>query len=272
MNGVHKVIKILAICFAIFIIMNIVGGIIFGISLFTNIEFLNNKVVVKEFEEKYQNVNNITIDVISTNLVIKAGNEFKVEANDLKSKFTSKVINGNLKIEEIKSWFLSGNVAGTITVYVPQEIAKLKIDAGAGRIQINQITTSDFDISQGAGSLTITDSKFGRSDIDGGAGEIKIYNSELNNVKLDAGVGKIDIESRITGNSKIECGIGEMNITLLGKQEDYRINAEKGIGSLKINNQEQKVDNMNYGIGDNVIKIDGGIGAINISYKDILVF
>lgn len=272
MSSIHRVIKILAICFAIFIIMNIVSAIIFAISALAGVEVLNNKIEVENFSEEYANIDSIRIETVSSNLIVKKGTRFKVEANGLKNKFSSRVTGGTLKVEENKSWFWSANTNGNITVYIPEEITKLKIDSGAGKIQIDDVIAQDFDIDQGAGSLTISGSQFEKADIDGGAGEIKVYNSELNNLKMDAGVGKIDVEASITGNSKIECGIGEMNVTLLGSRDDYRITAEKGIGSFKINNEEQKADNMTYGSGNNVIKFEGGIGAINVKYKDILVF
>lgn len=272
MSGVHKVVKVLAICLAIFIIMNIIGAIFGGLSLVTNIGISDDKVIVEKFSETYQNVNSVDVDTISSNLVIKSGSEFKVEASDLKNNFTSKVRNGTLKVEENKVWFLSDKSSGTITIYIPEEIAKLKIDAGAGKIQIDNIASRDFDLDQGAGSIVISNCKFTKASIDGGAGEIKLMSSELNNLDLDAGVGKVDVEAELTGNSKIECGVGEINMTLLGKQDDYRIIAEKGIGTVKIGSEEQKIDNMNYGTGNRIIRIEGGIGAITVNFKNEIIF
>jgi len=266
MSGVHKVIKTLAICLAIFIIMNIVGGIFWGLSLVTNIGISEDKVVVEKFAEIYQDVSSIDINTITSNLVIKPGSEFKVEASNLKNNFNSKLRNGTLKIEENKAWFLSSNPSGTITIYIPQEISKLKIDAGAGKIQVDNTVAKDFDLNQGAGSITISNCKFAKADIEGGAGEIKISSSKLNNLDLDAGVGRVNVEAEITGNSKIECGVGEMNIALIGEEDEYRIIAEKGIGSIKIDNEEQKVENMHYGAGNRTIRINGGIGAISVNF------
>ena len=263
MTCMQKVIKVLAIWLAIFIILNIVRGIVFGISLIGGVERKSNKNTTT-FMQTYENVNNIEIETVSANLIIKSGEEFKVEAYDMKNNFTSKLRNGTLKVEETKMWNLLNNLSGTITIYIPEDINRLKVDSGAGKIEVDDINVNYAKIDQGAGKLTIQNSKFNSSDIDGGAGEISIKSSELSNLKLDAGVGKIDLEAKILGNSKIECGVGEMNINLLGTEEDYSITAEKGIGRLQI----KGIERSSYGTGNNKIKLEGGIGSIEVNFKD----
>ncbi len=263
MTSIQKVIKVLAICLAIFIILNIVSGILFCLSFIGAMGKTSNN-NTKTFMQTYEDVNNIEIEIASANMIIKSGEEFKVEAYDMTDSFTSKLRNGNLKITETKVWNFVNNLSGTVTVYIPEEIDKLDIDSGAGKIEINDISTNYTRIDQGAGKLTIQNSKFGSSQIDGGAGETIIKSSELYNLKLDAGVGRIDLEAKILGNSKIECGVGEMNINLLGSEDDYNITAEKGIGRLRINGIERST----YGTGNNKIKLEGGIGSIEVRIKD----
>lgn len=89
-------------------------------------------------------------------------------------------------------------------------------------------------MTRGHGKLDIASSSFDRTKIDAGAGETVINDSKLNDLKLNAGVGRVEINGEITGDSRIECGIGEMDIVLSGAEENYKIVAEKGIGSLKI--------------------------------------
>lgn len=271
MNAFQKVIKIFAICLAIFIIVNIISGILFGLSIITNIGFVDtnvNSIEVENFSETYENIDKINIEVTTSNIVIKQGNEFKVEANNLSNKFSSKLENGNLKIKEGKMWLGNNDYSGLITIYIPSDIIldKLKIDSGAGKIEISDISVDEFDIDHGAGFLEISNSEFNKTDIDGGAGEIRIIDSVLNDLKMDAGVGKITVESEITGNSKIECGIGEMNISLLGDEDDYSITAEKGIGNIKINNKNHDTDTV-YGSGKNKLRIEGGVGSISVDFE-----
>lgn len=115
------------------------------------------------------------------------------------------------------------------------------------------------------GKLEIANCKFNETKIDAGAGETKIISTSLNDLRLDAGVGRIEIDGEITGESKIACGIGETDIKLEQDEGEYKIIAEKGIGSLKIKGQEQGTETT-YGNGKNIIKIEGGIGSIKVDF------
>ncbi|MCI9063594.1 MAG: DUF4097 domain-containing protein [Clostridia bacterium] len=266
MNGFQKVIKILAICFAIALIVNIFGVILSLVSFVIPMGNDDDS-SLKNFSEVYENVEKIDIDSTASNLTIKIGNEFKVEGNT-KGNIISKLNNGTLKVEEKTRWFWNNNYSGEIIIYVPEniELKDLTVDAGAGKINVDGINAEKFDMDQGAGTLSISNSKFNKADIDGGAGKIEITSSELNNLDFDAGAGKIDIESTITGDSKISAGVGEINITLLGNKEDYKIYTEKGIGSIKVDNEERSSDTY-YGEGQNKIDIDGGVGSITVNFK-----
>ena len=69
------------------------------------------------------------------------------------------------------------------------------------------------------------------------------------------------------GNSKIECGVGAVELNLLGNQENYQLNVEKGIGSIyvadKIYNNDDTIGN-----GNNHLKIEGGIGSIKVGFTN----
>ena len=77
--------------------------------------------------------------------------------------------------------------------------------------------------------------------------------------------GNADITSAIKGKSTINCGVGETNINLLGRQSDYTLDINTGIGSVTINNSDIK-GNTIIGNGQCKLEVDGGVGAINISF------
>jgi len=278
MNSFQSIIKIFAVCLAIFIIINIFSALLFGIGILTNILNVNNKydnnspqasVDYQKQVETYQDVREIKIELISAKLTITTGEQLKVEIDESDTNINSRLVNDTLKIEENKPWrFWNNTSSGNIILYIPEnmDLRKIKLDTGAGKINIEGIKAREIDINHGAGLLEISNSNFNEADVDGGAGRISIEASKLNNLDFEAGVGKIDINAEITGRSKIECGIGEMNIRLIGRQEDYNITAEKGIGSLKINGEEAS-SNITYGHGANTIKLNGGIGSIDVKFE-----
>ena len=54
---------------------------------------------------------------------------------------------------------------------------------------------------------------------------------------------------------------------LLGKRNDYQIIVNKGIGKVTIDNNDYK-DGSIVGNGYNKLNIDGGIGSINVNFKE----
>ena len=102
--------------------------------------------------------------------------------------------------------------------------------------------------------------------IDSGAGEVVIKDGSVNNLDLDMGIGKVKLNLEVIGNSEIDAGIGELNLVLLGNDDDYRINVDKGIGSIKFNGESVDAETT-VGNGDNIIDIDGGVGNINVDFR-----
>lgn len=267
MNGFQKTIKIFAILLAIMIIFSIVRAVTFGLSLVTDIGFEDNN--GKDFSEVYKDVESIDVKIASSNILIKSGDEFKVVANNVRSSFSSKLHDGTLKISDKKEWFINNHNAAEIIIYIPKNtnLEELNIESGAGKIEIENGSANTFEINQGAGLLKISNSKFNNVNIEGGVGSTEILSSILNDLYLEAGVGSIDIEAEITGKSKIECGVGQINLLLKGDESLYSITTEKGIGTIKINNERQS-NNQVYGNGKNKIKINGGVGEIRINFNN----
>lgn len=265
MTNLQKIIKIGAICLAIIIIINIFSLLISVFTTFTDINLYTDE--GETYKEEYSNVEKIEIDAISSSIIIEEGSTFEVTATNVNKSFSSNLKNKTLKIEENNNFLNLNKTNGKIVITVPTNtiLDELSIDTGAGKFTINNIKAREFDLSHGAGLLEITDSAFYETDIDGGAGKITITNTTLNNLELDSGVGQVDIEAFITGNSQISCGVGELNLKLLGNEEEYSIRTEKGIGTIKINNTEQK-NGAIYGNGSNKLEIEGGVGSINIDF------
>ena len=145
-----------------------------------------------------------------------------------------------------------------------EQIEEVKMDIGAGTIFIENLKTKNLYFELGAGTVTVdsmTVSKKMR--LNGGAGNIEINSGKIANADVDLGVGKTTIKSDFTGNSKIDTGIGELNLDLTLPKEDYKINVNKGIGEIRFNGKSIE-DDTSLGNGTNYIKVSGGVGGINI--------
>ena len=171
------------------------------------------------------------------------------------------------KIEEVnKKWIFNSNDVAKLILYVPEtfEFNKAEVEIGAGTTNIEKLKAKDLSLNLGAGAVKIQNCKAEKVDLECGAGKVEIENSSLGNLKLSTGVGEFSYNGYILGNSSIECGIGKLTLDLEGGEEIYSIEAEQGIGEIKLNGKKIE-DNKKYGSGENRIKVEGGIGEIQIN-------
>lgn len=280
MTTAQKVIKYLAIAFAIFLILNIISGIlwaifgvsfIFGLQNWENNEIREHSVITNyeysDIDTLNREIETLDIDIKFNSLIIKTGAEFKVEgdSNHIKCRQDNKTIH----IEETNHHWFQKNNSGEIIIYIPEnlEFEKVKISTGAGKIDIEKLETKRLSLEIGAGETQIRELDVkDKADINGGAGRVTILSGIINDLDLDMGVGKVELNAKLTGSTDIEAGIGELDVNINAPKEDYKIKASKGIGSITID-KEGISDDTIYGNGENYIKIDGGIGSIKIKFE-----
>lgn len=271
MSDIQRVIKYIAIAFAIYLVVMIIGGLLtFLGSMF--LFFGNDKSITKEmnmltFDNRYE-IKELNIDIKAASLIIEESENFAIKTNN---SYIS--LDQNKEILTIKEkshrWFRDNNESKLI-IYLPKSIQfdKFRIDAGAGKIEIDNIISEEINLSLGAGQVIIDNLEATKkSKISGGAGEMIIKNGLLNNLDFDMGVGHVKITSALKGDSDIDAGIGELEINILGPESDYELEVEKGIGRIEVNGKSLNNDSK-YGNGINKIEIDGGVGKIDIRYQD----
>lgn len=206
------------------------------IGITTGIEMLeenSNSEIVTAWEQEYTNISEMDIDLSLCKLDIRKGDTLKVNVSDVSDRFKCEANGNKLKIEDkrLNRNFLNmHNITPTVIIYVPENIQfdKVSIDTGVNDTNIEYLKTDKLDV--------------------------------------DMGVGKVILTSEVLKNADIECGVGKLELNLIGKQEDYRINAEAGLGNFEI--AGQKVSNhQTFGNGNALIKIEAGIGEVIVNFK-----
>lgn len=269
MSSAQKVIKYFAIFFAISLIVCIFSGIYQALGVVGGI--LTNNQDGKGLNIKhYPNSSNVlSVDVISSRLKIVEGDHFKIESD---SKYIiSKQDYNKLSVKEKNKGFFETRKNKVVTIYIPKDMVfdKVYISNKAGTIDIESMTTRELELEIGAGKVDIDEiTSLNNTNIESGAGKVTINSAKLNNLNLDAGVGKFTINGKLTGKAKIDAGVGDLSINLLGYKDDYGIYVETGIGNINIDGNKVK-DNTTYGIGNNKVDIDGGVGNINIRFLGV---
>lgn len=225
--------------------------------------------VVLDETKAYQvqnQISSLNIQLNAADFKIEKGDAFLVESN-LKYLSVSEK-NGVLTIvDNAKS--NSSYTDATLTLYVPSGIIfdSIDIETGAAKMIVGTLSANTIELVLGAGDVQIgmLNASSGAS-IKGGAGKINVASGIINNLDIEVGAGKLDLTARVLGDSEFEFGVGESNITLIGNKEEYKVDIEKGIGSITIDGSVV-TGTSSIGSGSNCIDIEGGVGAINLNFQ-----
>lgn len=273
MTSAQKIIKYLALCLATFLIFLIISsllGVFYSVSKILDVQ-KDNEVTMDKMSTvnfKTDDISSLDINLLFTNLIIKQGNNLYVETNNEKVHFDEE--NNSLKIKEDSRSILSKNNKGDLILYLPEnsQFKTVKIQAKAGKIQIENLVTDFLSLELGAGETSIQRLNVSENcKIESGAGKVSLLDGRIKNLDLDLGVGKFELTSSLLGSNKINAGIGSLELNLLGNKKDYLIKADKGIGTIHVD-EAVVSDDSTIGTGENTIKIDGGIGNIDVSFRN----
>lgn len=272
MTTTQKIIKYLAIAFALFLVISIFS-IIFGLSRKIISSINNDKKesgLLEEYTTISNNVNNIEsfkIDISNDDIEIKEGEKFEVKTNDPNVKFYHENSKVKIKSDKTFSWHLSNSSRGTIIIYLPNKfnISELDLNLGAGKIDIDKIFVETLLMDLGAGTMTAKEiNVYEKAAINGGAGNININSGTINNLNLKLGAGNASIQSDLTGSNTLTTGVGKLNLGLSRSKDNYKFDINKGLGSIILNDFNVSEDTL-IGDGDTKIKISGAVGNIIIN-------
>lgn len=275
MTTTQKIIKYLAIAFALFLVISIFS-IIFGLSR-EIISSINNDKKESKLLEEYttisNNVNNIEsfkIDISNDDIEIKEGEKFEVKTNNPDVKFYHENSIVKIKSDKTFSWHLSNSSRGTIIIYLPNEfnISELDLNLGAGKIDIDKIFVETLLMDLGAGTMTAKEiNVYEKATINGGAGNININSGTINNLNLKLGAGNASIQSDLTGSNTLTTGVGKLNLGLSRSKNNYKFDINKGLGNIILNDFDVSEDTL-IGDGETKIKINGAVGNIIINTSE----
>ena len=276
MTTLQKVIKYLALAFAIFLTVSIVGGILSAVgllgSLFSDDDAEWGDVIgeTKTYTVSSE-ISDLNIQINAADFYIKEGNSFSVESNLKNLEVDEK--NGCLTLKDLTKIKLNGSNAyenAVLTIWVPVGTVfdNVNIKTGAGRFTVDSLSAATIGFELGAGDVTISKLIAEKSaNIEGGAGRITISNGAIKDLALKMGMGQLNLTAALTGDSELELGVGESNITLLGSKDDYELDIEKGIGNITVDGKNVTAFGSS-GNGANEVDIHGGVGAINVRFNN----
>lgn len=263
-NKNNRIIKTFAFILAAIVIISMLGG-IYALCITVFDLFQSNQI---ENQIQYDSLmSSLDIDLKTANLEIKLGDKLLVSTTN--KYVTTYQNNNNIVIQEKKHSLLSKD-NNKVIITIPNNFLLdiVEIDITSGSIKIDKLETKRLNLDLGSGTtkinnLLVTD----KTKIDCGSGKFLLNNGNLSNLNLDTGLGDTILNTKIIGNSNIETDIGKLELNLTGSLNDYELTIDKGVGSIKLNNESLK-DKSVVGTGNNYLLIEGGIGLTSITTSE----
>lgn len=212
-------------------------------------------------------IHSLDVEINAANFVIVQGEKFSVESN-LKNLSVLEE-DGVLKIVE-KTKFARSYNGASLKLCIPEDMVfeNASIKTGAGRLTAESFSAKTLELKTGAGRVEFERLETAENvNIKGGAGEISIKDGVLHNLSLDLGVGELNMTAKLLGESELKFGVGESDVTLLGNREDYSFDIRNGVGKINIDGVTAS-GFVGSGIGENSVKIKGGVGSTNIGFQE----
>ena len=212
-------------------------------------------------------IHSLDVRINAADFKIESGDAFSVESN-LKFLSVSEE-NGVLTIVDGAKGNSNYSDA-TLTLCVPSGTVfdRVNIETGAAKLTADTLSSSLMSLKLGAGDVRFENLNVSTEiDVEGGAGKITVVSGTLNGLTLEMGMGELNLTAAVLGNSDLKLGVGKSDLTLIGNKNDYRIDIEKGLGSITVDG-EKVTDFGSSGNGKNYIEIEGGIGAFNLKFQE----
>lgn len=228
-----------------------------------------------EINEHVANINITETNNDSGNIIIEAEN---VIPEHFKCEVTNNVLKISYNPSVLKFGFISvpsfifdptawNRKTPVINIYIPggKMFDEINFKGGVGNINAEKLNAEVFIIGGGVGNYDINNLSTESLRIDGGVGETTISGIINGEAKIGGGVGNTRLSGQVYGDITVNGGVGNINLDLSGDVSDYNINADSGIGNVRINGA--KASEYRNSSGKYSIDLDGGVGNINIDIK-----
>lgn len=207
--------------------------------------------------EAYQEVEELDVEVCGVLLQVMESEDqdIHVETKGLASgfKYRCKQEGSTLKISTTDNVHVLNALGdnAVIWVYLPkQHLKEVDISNKAGAVYVDSVS---------AGSLTI----------DVGAGEGVVNDFSSQEAEFICGAGELTASGDASNKIEVDCGVGEINLTILGKEEDYDYEVDCGVGEVVIGDQSFAgigSDHHESHHGSRELIIECGVGSVEVSF------
>lgn len=183
--------------------------------------------------------------------------------------------NGTLYIKSIRHRWRPA-IEHSVTLYVPEGVRfeMVRLELGAGKGTIKDISTEEMLVQVGAGDLTCKDLTVDKLRVEIGAGQADIRNCSAQDARFEVGAGKLSYDGKIDGDLDVSCALGNIDLSIDGNYRDYDYKIEDALGNITIDQRGEGRITFS-GLSDKRVDNDAGkkmdlecaMGNININFE-----
>lgn len=267
MTAWQKAIKYAALALAILLIAAIILGIVSAVAGIAGIFGGESAAGDMETCNIGGDYERLYIDIKGGRLEIRTGDSFALKSNHKYLKVSGEgkqlSIRENDRVLKPSDY---NDVKVILTVPQGHIFDRVEIVTGAGTVDIQALEGDYVNLELGAGEVTVDRlAAYKASQIEAGAGRLTLENGDLRNLDLELGVGEVRIQGKLLGDCQVDMGVGQVVVELLGSVDDYSVFFEKGIGQGALDGKPMENDRT-YGTGPNKLRVEGGVGSIDIDF------
>ncbi len=269
MNTTKKVLKYVFTAVALCLAFSILCAIMWGVNfLFYFAGAPTGTATLPEYTQTFEDITSLRLKNGAGRLQIQEGDGFSVAAADVSDEFVCQNQNGTLVVENpftVQFWDFGGSDS-EITVTIPRgfSLDSVYLECGAGAIDISALSCNTLEITAGAGRFEGRNLNAQQAVIYGGVGQFTVNNAAFGNLELECGIGQTELVNADIQSGHVESGIGKTSIALAGRQSEYSLKVETGLGNVEIAGETAK--NGTYGTGARYLTVNGGIGKVEITF------
>lgn len=178
---------------------------------------------------------------------------YKTEITERDGKLTYAVKN-----KWYASFFNFSATPETVIKLPKNKVFEMKIDLGAGTVNLTGGVYANLDIDVSAGRLDAAGVTCERLDCDVSAGTVKLDGVNCSVLNCDVSAGKLEINSLICPDIDADVSAGRLEISVDGTKSEYTIISSVSAGSCNVSDQT--------GTTGKKLKVDCSAGSIDVSF------
>lgn len=224
-----------------------------------------NKYGTKQYDKSFKDdaFDNVSINLDSTELRIKRGNQFRVKYdgdNDILINIVDKTLKISDKRSKTRGYAIDMNPfhenKKTLTIEMPDKMIKrLNISSGAGSVRISDVDLENTSIQSINGEVVIKNSNLDALDSKTNNSSTYISKSNIKNSNIKVVIGTLQIDKSQIKQSIFLNDHGDIEFKNMPSKVDAKASTKQGDIRFKYDSKpEDTILKLNPGTGDSVVK------------------